>query len=76
MGCMSTGPQRQSPSEGDGRSPTPLSWLGRVRLFVPLICAVLLVSTLLEGGEWWRWAAVVGLLLLQVVSLVANHRSE
>lgn len=76
---MSTGPQRQASPDSDGQPGSPLSWLGRLRLFVPSICALLLVISILtgdDGRDGWRWAAVVGLLFLQVVSLAVHARSR
>lgn len=77
-GCMSTGPQQNAPRDGDGPGRSPLSWLGRARLFVPLICALLLAGSIISAGDtdWWRWAAVGGLLLLQALSLAVHARSR
>lgn len=49
----------------------------RVRLIVPLLCAVLLLPTAVSGElGWWGWAGVALLLLLQVVSLIVGRRGQ
>ncbi len=74
---MTSGPTEQPPPGGGGQGREPLSWLGRVRLCVPSVCALLLVSTFIDdGAERWEWAFVGVLVLLQVVSLAVRARSR
>lgn len=54
---------------------TSRSWFDRVRTFVPLVCALLLLPTAVRGDQGWLgWAGVAVLLVLQVVNLVVARR--
>lgn len=49
--------------------------MDRVRTFVPLVCALLLLPTAIRGDQgWWGWAGVAGLLALQVVNLTVDRK--
>lgn len=46
-----------------------------MRVFIPLICALLTLPVIVDGsGEWWQWVSVAGLVVLQVVSLIIEAR--
>ena len=74
---MTSGRTDRTPPDEGGQGTEPLSWLGRLRLFVPSICVLLLVSTFMDDvAEPWEWAFVGVLVLLQVVSLAVHARSR